>query len=289
MARGGHSVGGVAGLAAKPHVLHNTPSHNKKSARQMVRLLADSRYLNATMKPPAAHHLNSCPTQWDMCIRVPTTARFFRAYDIADAFHSCKVAAHCLKYTVVQFGDRFVQYTGGQQGISNLAVFWNVHFQDILDRELGLHWRDWYTIYVDDVGVHGATPEEVMIRSRVLEAILRAYGKTVNSKNSDSPYDDHMILAGLHFDKDGVSLSNKAILSLHDALDAYTVKSLTDQHVVGVIQYASSAFTWPDALPSQEFTDIHLRRKLCNQGWAQAALYQTLFTLARKFCHTWRA
>ena len=96
-----------------------------------------------------------------------------------------------------------------------------------------------------------------MIRSRILEAILRAYGKTVNSKNSDSPYDDHMILAGLHFDKDGVSLSNKAILSLHDALDAYTVKSLTDvQHVVGVIQYASSAFSWPDALPSPEFTDI---------------------------------
>ena len=224
---------------------------------QMVRLLADSRYLNAAMKPPAAHHLISCPTQWDMCIRVPTTARFFRAYDIADAFHSCKVAEHCLKYTVVQFGDRFVQYTGGQQGISNLAVFWNVHFQDILDRQLGLHWRDWYTIYVDDVGVHGATPEEVMIRSRIFEAILHAYGKTVNSKNSDSPYDDHMILAGLHFDKSGVSLSEKAILSLHDALDAYTVKSLTDvQHVVGVIQYASSAFSWPDALPSPEFTDI---------------------------------
>ena len=58
-----------------------------------------------------------------MCIRVPTTARFFRAYDIADAFHSCKVTTHCLKYTVVQFGDRFVQYTGGHQGISNLAVF----------------------------------------------------------------------------------------------------------------------------------------------------------------------
>ena len=34
MARGCHSVGGVAGLAAKPHILHNTPSHNKKSARQ---------------------------------------------------------------------------------------------------------------------------------------------------------------------------------------------------------------------------------------------------------------
>ena len=29
---------------------------------QMVRLLADSRYLNAAMQPPPAHHLSSCPT-----------------------------------------------------------------------------------------------------------------------------------------------------------------------------------------------------------------------------------
>ena len=157
----------------------------------------------------------------------------------------------------MQFGDRFVQYTGGQQGISNLAVFWNVHFQDILDHTLGMHWREWYTIYVDDVGVHGATPEEVMTRSRIFEAVLHAYGKTINAKTGTTPYDEHMVLAGLHFDRHGVSLSAKAISSLHAALDTYTVKSLTDvQHVVGVIQYASSAFSWPNDLPSPEFADI---------------------------------
>ena len=61
----------------------------------------------------------------------------------------------------------------------------------------------------------------------------------------------------VHFDQHGVSLSAKAILSLHSALDVYTVKTLIDvQHVVGVIQYASSAFSWRDGLPSPEFTDI---------------------------------
>ena len=97
-----------------------------------------------------------------MCLRVPASARYFRTYDIQDAFHSCKVAASSQKYVVVQFGQRLVQYLGGTQGIANMAVFWNAHFQDIMDRTLGLHWREWYTIYVDDVGVHGATPEEVM-------------------------------------------------------------------------------------------------------------------------------
>ena len=224
---------------------------------QMVRLLSDSRYLNAAMQPSPAHHMAQCPTQADMCYRVPATARYFRTYDITDAFHSCKVADASLQYTVVQFGDRMVQYTGGVQGIANMAIHWNCHLHDILDRILGIHWREFYTIYVDDVGVHGATPEQVITRSRVLEAILRAFGKTINSKNSSIPYDDHMDLAGLHFDSRGVSLSDKAIDSLHDALDRYPVKTQTDvQHVVGVIQYSSSAFSWPDALPSPEFVDL---------------------------------
>ena len=150
----------------------------------MVRLLSDARYLNAAMQPPPVHHLASCPTQDDMCWRVPSTARCFRVYDIEDAFHSCRVAEKSRKYTVVQFGSRMVQYLGGTQGIANMAVFWNVHFQDILDRTLGLHWREWYTVYVDDVGVHGATPDEVMARSRILEAVLKVYGKTINRKNS---------------------------------------------------------------------------------------------------------
>ena len=150
-----------------------------------------------------------------------------------------------------------VQYLGGTQGIANMAVFWNVHFQDILDRTLGLHWREWYTVYVDDVGVHGATPDEVMARSRILEAVLKVYGKTVNRKNSQRLYEDHMVLAGLRFDHRGVSLSDKAIESLHEALDVYKVKTQTDVlHVVGVIQYCSSAFSWPNGLPSAEFTDL---------------------------------
>ena len=76
---------------------------------QMVRLLSDSRYLNAAMQPSPAHHMAQCPTQADMCYRVPATARYFRTYDITDAFHSCKVADAFLQYTVVQFGDRMVQ------------------------------------------------------------------------------------------------------------------------------------------------------------------------------------
>ena len=66
-----------------------------------------------------------------------------------------------------------------------------------------------------------------------------------------------MDLAGLHFDHRGVSLSAKAIDSLHEALEVYKVKTQTDVlHVVGVIQYCASAFSWPNGLPSTEFVDL---------------------------------
>ena len=96
-----------------------------------------------------------------------------------------------------------------------------------------------------------------MTLSRVFEAMLSAYGKTINQKNSQVPFEEHMDLVGLHFDHRGVSLSEKAIDSLHEAVEVHKVKSQTDVlHVVGVIQYCASAFSWPDGLPSTEFVDL---------------------------------
>ena len=113
----------------------------------MVRLLADCRALNRSCVDSPLHHYECCPTQQDMCSRIPLGSKFFKQYDISDAFHSCKVSDESADLLVVQFGNEYYQYTGGAQGIANMAVHWNIHLTDAFDKILGLHWRGWFTLY----------------------------------------------------------------------------------------------------------------------------------------------
>ena len=130
----------------------------------MVRLLVDCRKLNAACVDAPLHHYDSCPTQADMCSRIPLGSKYFKFYDLSDAFHSCKLTPETEELLVVQFNGEFYQYTGGAQGVANMAVHWNVHLMNIFDRILGEHWEEWYTLYVDDLGVHGMTPEQAEVR-----------------------------------------------------------------------------------------------------------------------------
>ena len=88
----------------------------------MVRLLADCRALNRSCVDSPLHHYDCCPTQLDMCSRIPYGSKYFKKYDISDAFHSCKVSAESADLLVVQYGDEYYQYTGGAQGIANMTV-----------------------------------------------------------------------------------------------------------------------------------------------------------------------
>ena len=223
---------------------------------EMCRLLADCRALNQACTDSPLHHYDSCPSQLDMCSRVPFGSKHFRFYDLSDAFHTCKIHKNSSNLVVVQFNGKFYRYLGGAQGIANMAVHWNVHLMHSFDRILGEHWRDWYTLYVDDLGVHGFTVQQTRNRSRILEAMLTVLEKPFSDKTG-ADVADSLDIAGLHFTEHGVRLSDDAFHALEQCLREYQVKNVTDiQHVVGVIQYAYSAFEWPDRTASSQYSTL---------------------------------
>lgn len=95
-----------------------------------------------------------------------------------------------------------------------MAVFWNIHLTDGFDRIFGLHWRDWWTGFVDDIGVHGATYDQCALRCRLLEAALQGLGKPLSNKFAGDRIKPSMVLAGLQFSHGGVCLSDNAVSSL---------------------------------------------------------------------------
>lgn len=222
----------------------------------MCRLLVDCRALNSACIDSPWHHYGCCPDQVDMCARVPLGAKFFRYYDLSDAFHTCSIAPESANLVVAQFNGKFYRYLGGAQGIANMAVHWNIHLMGAFDRVLGLHWRDWYTCVVDDLGCFGNTVQQARVRGRILETILTVLEKPFSDK-TEGEYSTSLDLAGLHFTEHGVRLSDEAFDTLQQCLKEYPVKTAKDiQHVVGVIQYSNSAFVWPGGKASAEYSDL---------------------------------
>ena len=113
-----------------------------------VRLLVDCRALNAACEDAPLHHYGSCPTQYDMCARIPLGSKFFKFYDLSDAFHLCAATEdpHGQDLLAVQFNGDYYQYTGGAQGIANMAIHWIVHLMNIFDKVLAEHWHEWYAL-----------------------------------------------------------------------------------------------------------------------------------------------
>ena len=222
----------------------------------MCRLLVDCRALNRACVDSPVHHYDCTPSQQDMCSRVPLGSKFFKFYDLSDAFHTCLIHPQCANLVIVQFNGKLYRYLGGAQGIANMAVHWNIHLMDSFDRVLGLHWREWYTVYVDDLGVHGLTREQATTRGRILEAVLTVLEKPFSDKTKDG-VQTSLDIAGLHFTEHGVRLSDEAFDALEQCLREYPVKTARDvQHVVGTIQYSNTAFEWPGLAASAEYSSL---------------------------------
>ena len=222
----------------------------------MCRLLVDCRNLNNACKDAPAHHNECCPSQLDMSMRVPFGSKCHKYYDLSDAHHTCKIHENCTQLVTVQFDDEFYEYIGGAQGIAKMAIHWNIHLMDIFDKIVANHWRDWYTLYCDDLGVHAANTTQLKIRSMMLEVILEEFEKPFSDKTNDemSPTLD---IAGMTFSEKGVRLSDDAFKALEECLREYTVKTARDiGHVVGVIQYANSAFEWPGMIAKARYSDL---------------------------------
>ena len=64
----------------------------------------------------------SCPTHENMalCTRVPHGSKYFRYYNLSDAFHSCKLMPATSDLVVAQFNGKYYQYLVGAQGIANI-------------------------------------------------------------------------------------------------------------------------------------------------------------------------
>jgi len=140
-------------------------------------------------------------------------------------------------------------YLGGAQGLAPMAVFWNAHLNDGFGRVLGPHWRKWWHSYIDDLGAHGTTAERCLGRGRLLSTILKQYKKPFSEKPGadGSLVTTEITLAGMHVDEHGVHLGTEVLDALQYKLTQFVVKTRKDaQHVVGVIQYCSSAFDWSE-------------------------------------------
>ena len=58
--------------------------------------------------------------------------------------------------------------------------------------------------YCDDIGIFAPNLARAQHRDRILQTVLRGLKKPFSCKQHEEGFQDHMILAGLHIDKNGV-------------------------------------------------------------------------------------
>ena len=215
-----------------------------------ARILGDFRPLNSWLLPPPHHWAWASPDQTSMMMSFPRGSEHFLTCDIADAYHTCRLAESSQNLVVISINGRYFKYKGGAQGLSPMALFWNCHIQDAFYAAFGVHWRHWWATFVDDIGIHGLTAASATARARILSVMLTHIQKPHHfgsAKTSDwtMPPTSSIILAGLHISKNGFSIDDAQLTVLRHVLTEFKVRTKEDaQHVVGVIQYCYSAFRW---------------------------------------------
>ena len=245
---------------------------------QKARILGDFRPINTWLQPPPAHWTWACPDQATMMSSFPRGSEFFLLCDIADAYHTCRLAEASQNLVVISINGRYFKYKGGAQGLAPMALFWNCHIQDAFYAAFGLHWRHWWATFVDDIGVHGFTAAVTTARARILSTLLTHLGKphTFGSAKTDTwrmPPATSMILAGLHISKDGFCVDDAQLVVLKHVLTDFVVRTKEDaQHVVGVIQYCYSAFRWTSNSSLLEYSQLI---STLTSSWKQVAGQKT--------------
>ena len=85
--------------------------------------------------------------------------------------------------------------------MANMAVHWNNHLMNIFDGILGEYLEEWYTLYVDDLGVHGVTPEQAKVHGKILESILTVMEKPFSDNTTGTGTNSvqtSLDIAGMH-------------------------------------------------------------------------------------------
>ena len=92
--------------------------------------------------------------------------------------------------------------------------------------------------YVDDMGVHGKSPQQVTDRAQILNRILVALDKphAFGEKGADdntwqATPQETMVLAGLKYSKDGISCNEEIMEALRKTLTEFKITNKEDaQH-----------------------------------------------------------
>ena len=222
----------------------------------MVRLLGDYRNINDCLEPHPPHWNMLCPEQPKLGLDIPTTAKWYKCYDIGDAFHTVRVHPDSKHLLVIELGGKYYQYNGSPQGLSHSPGFFNAQLASAMYRVFGDAHTQWWTGYVDDYGVFGSTKEEAEQRGELFEVFMEVIEKPLTDKIPNGEAKQDLELAGLYITPEGIRINDEAIEALKKTLTKFEVKSKSDaRHVIGVIAYSHSAFEW-DATNQTEYSRL---------------------------------
>ena len=204
---------------------------------RMYRILTDLRKLNAVLKKPPAHWVDSVPDARDPSAEVPVGSTYFLGCDISDAFSTCKLTERARRLCVCELNGRYFMYLGGPQGLVPMVIFWNCHIQDGFYRVMGNHWRKMWICFVDEMGVHGKSPQHVTDRARILNRILvaldkpHAFGENGADDNTcQATPQESMVLAGLKYSVNGISCNEEFLAPSAECRQGLLVLPLASSH-----------------------------------------------------------
>ena len=88
-----------------------------------ARILGDFRSLNYWLLPSPSHWAWASPDQVTMMQSFPRGSAYFLSCDIADAYHTCRLAESSQNLVVISINGRYFKYKGGAQGLAPMALF----------------------------------------------------------------------------------------------------------------------------------------------------------------------
>ena len=78
-----------------------------------------------------------CPEQPKLGLDIPTSAKWYKCYDIGDAFHTVCVHPDSKHLLVIELGGKYFQYNGSPQGLSHSPGFFNAQMASAMYRVFG--------------------------------------------------------------------------------------------------------------------------------------------------------
>ena len=183
------------------------------------------------------------PTVDGAMMKIPINAKFFALVDVENAFPSMIVHKDSRHLLVGVYNKRFYRCIGACQGLAPAAPFWNMHLQDAFNHALDLHWTNMFVAFVDDVLCYSSLEERAELRRRILIAILTVLGKSISPK-CDTSVKREVDFVGMTIAEGGHKLSQTGVDALLLTLSIRPKSKDMVRHMLGVILYCLTAFTW---------------------------------------------